>query len=140
MHNYQTDSQLELESGLSPIILEQKAVEHQKPFNEKKLIKALWVKHHKIATASQHAVYLLLMGKDIKKSFSPLKKESKIMGVHGNVYINRDKALMCVKNREVHSFFPFKELLGGVDIKYGRYDQTSDHHIFMLTSGVMNNA
>lgn len=78
------------------------------------LIRQAWktVAQAKTATASQHAAYCLLLGKDLNKAFTPLKRESRIKGYAlGNPYFSRDEAHKIVDEGFLQAFKPWENLL-----------------------------
>lgn len=81
--------------------------------------------HH--ATAAQHAVYALLRGKSLDKTFTPLRRPSKIQA-HGGVADGaRQAAEWSARQCHVESFAPFAELIVGVEVKAGAYQSPAPH-------------
>lgn len=81
------------------------------------LIKEAWkvIAREKKGTASQNAAYHLLLGHDLDRAFTPLKRESKIKGyANGNPYMARDLAKFQVENGSPSALSPWAELLKSI--------------------------
>ena len=81
--------------------------------------------HH--ATAAQHAVYALLRGKSLDKTFTPLRRPSKIQAHGGVADRARQAAEWSARQCHVEAFSPFAGLLKGVEIKAGSYQAPSEN-------------
>ena len=90
-------------------------------------IRACWKahiqEHH--ASAAQHAAYALLRGQSLDKTFTPLRRPSKIRGQGGIADRARREAERSARGLSTHAFLPFAELLRDVPAKLGRYQDRS---------------
>lgn len=87
----------------------------------KKAWKAYIENNH--ASAAQHAVYALLRGKSLEKTFSPLKNPCKIASQGGVADRSRKAAENEARRLAVSAWAPFASLLEGVATKYDRYER-----------------
>lgn len=81
--------------------------------------------HH--ATAAQHAVYALLRGKSLDKTFTPLRRPSKIQAQGGVADHARQAAEWNARQCHVGAFAPFAGLIEGVEVKAGSYQVPAEH-------------
>ena len=77
-------------------------------------------------TAAHHAVYALLRGKSLDKTFSPLVNPGKIQAQGGVPNRARIDAEAQARVLNTSAWAPFASLLEGVPTKYGRYERV-DH-------------
>lgn len=86
-------------------------------------IKRAWKAHitDTSATAAQHAVYALLRGKALDKTFSPLKNPGKIAAQGGVADRARRDAEWEARRLSTAAWAPFAGLLEGVGTKAGCY-------------------
>ena len=81
--------------------------------------------HH--ATAAQHAAYALLRGKSLDKTFTSLRRPSKIQAQGGVADRARQAAEWSARQCHVEAFAPFAGLLEGVKVKAGFYQAPAEH-------------
>ena len=96
---------------------------------QSRAIRAAWkayIGHHH-ASASQHATYALLRGKSLDKTFTPLRRPSKIQGQGGIVDRARRQAEASARSLQVHAWAPFAGLLEDAKASYGRYVDGASH-------------
>lgn len=80
-------------------------------------------------TAAHHATYALLRGKSLDKTFTSLRRPSKIQAHGGVVDGVRQSAEAAARAGRVSAWAPFAALLEGVPTKNGRYEP-QDHALF----------
>lgn len=94
---------------------------------QSRAIKKAWLEHiaHQPTTAAHHAVYALLRGKSLEKTFSPLKNPRKIAAQSGVVDGALQGAQAQARRLSIAAWLPFASLLEGVPTKFDRYERVA---------------
>lgn len=94
---------------------------------QSRAIKKAWLEHirQNPTTAAQHAVYALLRGKALEKTFSPLKNPRKIAAQSGVVNGALKGAEAEARRLSIAAWSPFASLLEDAPTKFDRYDRQS---------------
>ena len=81
-------------------------------------IKRAWLAHiaEGPVTAEQHAVYALLRGQSLDKTFTSLRRPSKIQGQNGIADATRRQAERLARGLTASAWAPFAPLLEGVPV------------------------
>ena len=94
---------------------------------QSRAIKAAWLAFiaTEPVTAAHHAVYALLRGKSLDKTFAPLVNPGKIQAQGGVANRARVDAEAQARVLNMGAWAPFSSLLEGVPTKYGRYERVA---------------
>lgn len=94
---------------------------------QSRAIKQAWLEFIRTepVTAAHHAVYALLRGKSLDKTFSPLVHPGKINAQGGVANRARIDAEAQARVLNLGAWAPFASLLSGVPTKYGRYERVA---------------
>ena len=99
---------------------------------QSRALKRAWRAHieQEHATAAQHAVYALLRGKSLEKTFSPLKAPQKIAAQGGVADRARQDAEWAARRLSSFAWAPFASLLEGLEVgRNGHYTRV-EHPLF----------
>lgn len=101
-----------------------------------KAIKLAWLEHIRTqpTTAAHHAVYALLRGKSLDKTFTPLKSPGKIAGHNGVADAARQNAEAQARRLCLWAWEPFAVLLKDAPVKLNRYERIA-HPLFDRLGG-----
>lgn len=86
---------------------------------------SIWknLSNEKKATVEHHAMYCILFGKDIKKAFSPISNQNKIVSNANDPYFALRNALEKIKNFSVSAFEPWQSFYSK-DIDREKYSKS----------------
>jgi len=92
---------------------------------QNRAIKLAWLAYIRDndVTAANHAVYALLRGKSLDKTFTPLTHPGKINANGGDPNRARVEAEAQARALSVSAWAPFVELLEGVPHRFNRYER-----------------